>query len=180
MVWSKLPRVVRDLSVSARQTDPPRNGRHRNGTRPDHYRGDQRSAGAPGPEPCDHGIETAGSRVRGRENRRRERLSLRAYHEGGQVNIEIGDDGAGIDAAKVKRKAVEKGLFAPNRPRNSVNARPSTYIFQPGFSTAKKVTNSPAVAWVWTWSSLTSKKSAEWSTCSLSWAKAPPSSSRFL
>jgi two-component system, chemotaxis family, sensor kinase CheA len=38
-----------------------------------------------------------------------DRLTLRAYHEGGQVNIEIGDDGAGIDVAQVKQRPSRKG-----------------------------------------------------------------------
>src|SRR3712207_7067182 len=39
-------------------------------------------------------------------------LLLRAYHEGGQVNIEITDDGKGIDPAVIGRKALEKGLVS--------------------------------------------------------------------
>ena len=66
---------------------------------------------------CDHGIESPDVRV-ARGKPPQGRLTLRAYHEGGQVNIEIGDDGAGIDVARVKgRRPSRRGLIAPNRPR---------------------------------------------------------------
>jgi two-component system, chemotaxis family, sensor kinase CheA len=43
------------------------------------------------------------------------RLSLRAFHEGGQVNIEISDDGAGLDQERIRNKAVEKGLISADQ-----------------------------------------------------------------
>ena len=69
------------------------------------------------------------------------RLTLRAYHEGGQVNIEIGDDGAGIDVARVKQKAVEKGLLRPEQAEKLSDREALNLIFLPGFSTAQTVTN---------------------------------------
>jgi two-component system chemotaxis sensor kinase CheA len=68
-------------------------------------------------------------------------LLLRAYHEGGQVNIEITDDGKGIDPAVIGAKALEKGLVSAEQlarmtPREIVNL-----IFLAGFSTAAAVTN---------------------------------------
>ena len=44
-------------------------------------------------------------------------VSLKAYHEGGQVIIEVADDGAGVDVARVKAKALEKGLTPPRTGR---------------------------------------------------------------
>jgi two-component system chemotaxis sensor kinase CheA len=89
---------------------------------------------------CDHGIELPEARVNAGKPPQG-RLTLRAYHEGGQVNIEVGDDGAGIDVARVKQKAVEKGLMRLEQA-NSLSEREALgLIFQPGFSTAKLVTN---------------------------------------
>jgi two-component system chemotaxis sensor kinase CheA len=68
-------------------------------------------------------------------------LTLRAYHEGGQVNIEIGDDGAGIDIARVRQKAIEKGLLRPEQAEKLSDREALNLIFQPGFSTAQTVTN---------------------------------------
>ena len=62
----------------------------------------------------DHGIETPPNRVAAGKSAEG-RLSLRAYHEGGQVIIEISDDGAGLDPEKLRRKAVEKGLITPEQ-----------------------------------------------------------------
>ncbi len=67
-------------------------------------------------------------------------LALRAYHEGGQVNIEISDDGAGIDAGRVRRKAVEKGLLRPEQADKLSERETLNLIFHPGFSTADPVT----------------------------------------
>jgi len=66
---------------------------------------------------------------------------LRAFHEGGQVNIEIGDDGAGIDVARVKQKAIEKGLLRPEQVEKLSEREALGLIFLPGFSTAQAVTN---------------------------------------
>jgi two-component system chemotaxis sensor kinase CheA len=116
MVWNKLPRVVRDMAVSlGKQIRLEMEGA---GTELD------RTIIEAIKDPlvhlvrnsCDHGIEPP--EVRSRIGKPPQgRLSLRAYHEGGQVNIEISDDGAGIDIARVKQKALEKGCYGPNKPR---------------------------------------------------------------
>jgi flagellar motor switch protein FliM len=59
---------------------------------------------------ADHGVETPAKRVAAGKAAEG-RLLLRAYHQGGQVIIEISDDGAGLDCEKLRRKAVEKGLI---------------------------------------------------------------------
>ena len=81
----------------------------------------------------DHGIETPGTAAGRGQAARRARLSLRAFHEGGQVNIEITDDGAGIDIERVKRKAVERGAghARPGRP-HVATAKLLNLIFLPG------------------------------------------------
>jgi two-component system chemotaxis sensor kinase CheA len=89
---------------------------------------------------CDHGIEPIEVRTRAGKPPQG-RLTLRAYHEGGQVNIEIGDDGAGIDVARVKQKAIEKGLLRPEQAEKLSEREALNLIFQPGFSMARAVTN---------------------------------------
>jgi two-component system, chemotaxis family, sensor kinase CheA len=88
----------------------------------------------------DHGIETPEKRVAAGKPPEG-RLSLRAYHEGGQVNIEISDDGAGLDLEKLRRKAIEKGLITPEQSARMSEREAVSLIFLPGFSTAEKVTN---------------------------------------
>jgi len=88
----------------------------------------------------DHGIETPPKRVAAGKSAEG-RLSLRAYHEGGQVIIEISDDGAGLDSEKLRRKAVEKGLITPEQAAKMSEREATNLIFLPGFSTAEKVTN---------------------------------------
>jgi two-component system chemotaxis sensor kinase CheA len=88
----------------------------------------------------DHGIErpeerlAAGKPAEGK-------LSLRAFHEGGQVNIEISDDGAGLDLERVKAKALQKGLLTPDQAARMSDREITNLIFLPGFSTAAAVTN---------------------------------------
>jgi two-component system chemotaxis sensor kinase CheA len=89
---------------------------------------------------CDHGIELPDDRVRAGKPPQG-KLILRAFHEGGQVNIEISDDGAGIDGARVKKKAVEKGLLRPEQASKLSEREAMNLIFLPGFSTSQKVTN---------------------------------------
>ena len=89
---------------------------------------------------ADHGIETPDRRAAAGKSPEG-RLLLRAYHEGGQVNIEISDDGAGLDSEKLRRKAVEKGLITAEQSARMSERESTNLIFLPGFSTAEKVTN---------------------------------------
>jgi len=89
---------------------------------------------------CDHGIELPEARLRAGKPPQGI-LTLRAYHEGGQVNIEVGDDGAGIDVARVKQKAVESGLLRAEQAEKLGDREALSLIFEPGFSMAKTVTN---------------------------------------
>jgi two-component system, chemotaxis family, sensor kinase CheA len=68
-------------------------------------------------------------------------LTLRAYHEGGQVNIEIIDDGAGLSHERIRRKAVDRGLLSAEKAAHLSERDAVNLIFLPGFSTAEKVTN---------------------------------------
>ncbi len=89
---------------------------------------------------ADHGIEAPDAR---RQCGKPEegRLYLRAYHEGGQVNIEISDDGAGIDSEKVRQKALKRGLITAEQATRMSDRELVNLIFLPGFSTAEQVTN---------------------------------------
>ncbi len=88
----------------------------------------------------DHGIETPEGRSAAGKSETGQ-LLLRAFHEGGQVIIEIEDDGAGIDPRKTRRVAVEKGVL--NREEaDALSAHDATMlIFAAGFSTAQEVTD---------------------------------------
>ena len=88
----------------------------------------------------DHGIETPEERLAAGKSEEG-RLLIRAFHEGGQVNIEIQDDGAGIDAQKVLDKALDKGLVNSEAAAKMSDRELLSLIFLPGFSTAEKVTN---------------------------------------
>ncbi len=68
-------------------------------------------------------------------------LCLKAYHEGGQVNIEISDDGAGVDVERVRAKAVERGLIRADQASQLNEREAINLLFLPGFSTASQVTN---------------------------------------
>jgi two-component system chemotaxis sensor kinase CheA len=68
-------------------------------------------------------------------------LTLRALHEGGQVTIEIADDGGGIDAERIRKKAVERGIITAEQAARMSPMEVLNLIFLPGVSTAEKVTS---------------------------------------
>jgi two-component system chemotaxis sensor kinase CheA len=88
----------------------------------------------------DHGIESPEKRVAAGKQAEGT-LFLRAFHEGGQVNIEISDDGGGINAERVKAKALEKGLISREQAARLGEREMVNLVFLPGFSTAEKITN---------------------------------------
>jgi two-component system chemotaxis sensor kinase CheA len=88
----------------------------------------------------DHGLELPDVRVKAGKPAEG-RIRLRAFHEGGQINIEISDDGAGIDPAKVRATAVRKGVVSAETAARLTDHEVISLIFQPGFSTAEQVTN---------------------------------------
>jgi two-component system, chemotaxis family, sensor kinase CheA len=140
VIWNKLPRVVRDMAMAlGKQIQLQMEGADTELDRTiieaikDPLVHLIRNA-------CDHGVESPEVRTRAGKPPQGV-LSLRAYHEGGQVNIEITDDGAGIDVARVKAKAVENGLLRPEQAEKLSDREALTLVFQPGFSTAQVVTN---------------------------------------
>ncbi|HXM63198.1 MAG TPA: chemotaxis protein CheA [Terriglobales bacterium] len=88
----------------------------------------------------DHGIELPEVRVKAGKDRAG-RLILRAFHEGGQVNIEITDDGAGLNVERIRKKAIERALITTEQAARMPEREIFNLIFLPGFSTAEKVTN---------------------------------------
>lgn len=88
----------------------------------------------------DHGIESPEKRVAGGKPAAG-LLTLRALHEGGHVTIEISDDGAGIDAERIRKKAVERGIVTADQAARMSAGEALNLIFMPGVSTADKVTN---------------------------------------
>jgi two-component system chemotaxis sensor kinase CheA len=67
-------------------------------------------------------------------------VRLNAYHQGNQVVVEITDDGRGMDAQKIRAKAIELGMATPEEVTRLTDAEVFEFIFRPGFSTADEVT----------------------------------------
>ena len=139
-VWSKLPRVVRDLSQSlGKKIRVEMDGKETELDKTileaikDPLTHIVRNS-------CDHGIETPDVRTQ-RGKPAEGVLHLRAFHEGGQVIIEISDDGSGIDVERVKRKAVASGLITQEQAARMGEREACMLIFAPGLSTASAVTN---------------------------------------
>jgi two-component system chemotaxis sensor kinase CheA len=139
-LWSKLPRVVRDLGGQCgRQVRLAMTGQDTELDRAlleaikDPLTHLVRNA-------IDHGIEAPADReAKGKPAEGV--LSLRAYHNSGQVVIEVADDGAGIDPAKISAKAIERGLRTSAELAEMSDTELLQLIFEAGFSTAAAVTN---------------------------------------
>ncbi|GGK82776.1 chemotaxis protein CheA [Mangrovihabitans endophyticus] len=139
-IWSKLPRVVRDLSSSlGKQVQLVMEGKETELDRSlleavkDPLTHLVRNA-------VDHGIEDVERRAAAGKDPEGT-LTLRAYHEGGHVAVEVGDNGAGMDVDRIAAKAVEKGLLRAEQIAGMDKRDIMAMVFQPGFSTAAKVTN---------------------------------------
>ncbi len=139
-VWSKLPRVVRDLSQAlGKKIRVEMDGKETELDKTileaikDPLTHIVRNS-------CDHGIETPDIRAQ-RGKPAEGVLALRAFHEGGQVIIEISDDGGGIDVERVKRKAVANGILTQEQASRMGEREACMLIFAPGLSTAAAVTN---------------------------------------
>jgi two-component system chemotaxis sensor kinase CheA len=139
-VWGKLPRMVRDVATELGK----RVRLEMSGNETELDRSVIESIKDPLTHiirnSIDHGIEnpqkrrTAGKPEEGL-------LRLRAFHEGGQVNIEITDDGAGIDVERVKAKALNQGMISESEAAGLTEREAISLIFRPGFSTAETVTS---------------------------------------
>lgn len=139
-VWSKFPRLVRDLSAQC--------GKQINlvmeGTETELDRTLLDAIKDPLTHMVrncvDHGIEPPDARVAAGKSPVG-RLLLRAYHESGLVVIEISDDGAGINLARVRQKAVERGFLKAEDAARLNDRQATDLIFLPGFSTAETTTS---------------------------------------
>ncbi len=89
---------------------------------------------------ADHGLESAELR---KERGKPEvgSINLKAYQEGNNVIIEVGDDGNGIDTETVKNKAIDRGLVTPEQAANLTQKEIIDFLFMPSFSMAKKITD---------------------------------------
>ena len=139
-IWQKFPRVIRDLAIaSGKQVQVEMVGVD---TEID------KSIIAAIKDPLthlirnciDHGIELPAERTaNGKPSLGR--ISLRAFHESGKVNIEISDDGRGINPLKVKQRAQQMGLIGATQAETMSDSEAIVLIFLPGFSTSEQVTN---------------------------------------
>ena len=139
-VWSRFPRLVRDLSAQCgKQVNLVMEGTETELDRTlldaikDPLTHMVRNC-------VDHGIEPPDRRIAAGKSPAG-RLLLRAYHESGLVVIEISDDGAGINLARVRQKAVEKGFLKSDQAARLTDRQATDLIFLPGFSTAEATTS---------------------------------------
>ncbi|MGY1731397.1 chemotaxis protein CheA [Geodermatophilus sp. SYSU D01045] len=139
-IWSKLPRVVRDLGIQCgKNVRLEMEGR-------DTELDKTLLEAVKDPlthlvrNSVDHGIE-APDRRRAAGKPAEGVLTLRARHESGQVVVEVADDGAGIDPGRIGAKALERGLVSADQLNRMGPQDVLQLIFLPGFSTAAAVTN---------------------------------------
>ena len=88
----------------------------------------------------DHGIESAEERqALGKPEAGT--VTLNAYQSGSQIYVEVSDDGRGLDVEVIRKKAIEKKLVEPEAAAEMSDDEIFSFIFVPGFSTAKKITD---------------------------------------
>ncbi|MDD5585936.1 MAG: chemotaxis protein CheW [Alphaproteobacteria bacterium] len=138
--WSKLPRIIRDLSVElGKKIDLQMVGADTELDRQvlelikDPLTHMVRNS-------ADHGIEIPADRQMAGKPETGTVL-LNAYHEGGHIFIEISDDGRGLAINKIKAKALQNGLATESEIETMSDQQVMQFIFKPGFSTASKVTS---------------------------------------
>jgi two-component system chemotaxis sensor kinase CheA len=139
-IWGKFPRVVRDLAVACgKEVHLEMEGQETELDRSlleaikDPLTHLIRNA-------VDHGIETPAVRT-DRGKPQSGTLLLRAFHEGGQVNLEITDDGGGINAELIKRMALDRSLITHEQAAGMSAQEVVHLIFHPGFSTVENITD---------------------------------------
>ena len=89
---------------------------------------------------ADHGLESNEERIAlGKDEIGH--IYLDAYQDGNNVNIEVRDDGAGINVEKVRNKAIEKGTITPEQAEAMSDKEIIDLLFKPSFSTAEKITD---------------------------------------
>jgi two-component system chemotaxis sensor kinase CheA len=88
----------------------------------------------------DHGIESADARSAANKPSDGQ-VTLEAFYRAGEVFVQLSDDGGGLNAEKLKRKALEKNLISQNEAAGMSDSDAFQLIFKPGFSSAERVTN---------------------------------------
>jgi two-component system chemotaxis sensor kinase CheA len=138
-VWSKFPRLVRDLAVACeKQVRIDMDGQETELDKSilesirDPLTHMVRNA-------VDHGIEAPAERA-ARGKPPEGQLLLRASHQGGKVIVEITDDGGGIDPNRVRDKAIAANLITSDQAAHMSSREMVNLVFLPGFSTADRVT----------------------------------------
>tara|TARA_B100000315_G_scaffold228387_1_gene237052 strand:+ start:5390 stop:8275 length:2886 start_codon:yes stop_codon:yes gene_type:complete len=138
--WAKLPRIVRDLALEAnKKIDLQMVGAETELDRQvlelikDPLTHMVRNS-------ADHGLESPTDRQAAGKPETGVIL-LQAFHEGGHIVIEIGDDGRGLNLERIKAKIIENGLVSESELDAMPNQQIHQFIFHAGFSTAEKVTS---------------------------------------
>ncbi len=138
--WAKLPRIIRDLAVeTGKSLDLQMFGAETEVDRQvlelikDPLTHMVRNS-------ADHGIEKPHERLAAGKPETGV-ITLRAYHQGGHIIIDVHDDGRGLDTARIRRKIVEKGLASESELDAMGETEIHQFIFRPGFSTAETVTS---------------------------------------
>jgi two-component system chemotaxis sensor kinase CheA len=139
-VWSKVPRLVRDVAASCnKRVRVVMEGKETELDRTildaikDPLTHIIRNA-------VDHGLEEPHVRTK-RGKPPGGTIALRAFHEGGHVNIEVSDDGGGLNPERLIQRALERGLITPEQADRLTPREAMSLIFRPGFSTAASVTS---------------------------------------
>lgn len=139
-VFSRFPRLVRDLSrKSGKEVDLVMEG--------EETELDKSVVEAIGDplvhlirNSVDHGIEPEDARIAAGKPPKG-RVTLRAFHKGNSVAIEIEDDGKGIDPEKMREVAIRKGIITAEEAAQLDDREAVELIFAPGFSSADKITD---------------------------------------
>jgi two-component system chemotaxis sensor kinase CheA len=138
--WAKLPRIVRDLGAElGKKIELQMHGAETELDRQvlelikDPLTHMVRNS-------ADHGLETPAER-KSAGKVEQGTITLRAFHEGGHIIVEIADDGRGLPLEKIKAKALANGLVSESELARMSEAQVQRFIFHAGLSTAQKVTN---------------------------------------
>ncbi|MCU0838528.1 MAG: chemotaxis protein CheW [Rhodospirillales bacterium] len=138
--WAKLPRIIRDLAVeTGKSLDLQMFGAETEVDRQvlelikDPLTHMVRNS-------ADHGIEKPHERLAAGKPETGV-ITLRAYHQGGHIIIDVHDDGRGLDTARIRRKIVDNGLASESELDAMGETEIHQFIFRPGFSTAETVTS---------------------------------------
>ena len=129
-VFSRFPRLVRDLIMEGEETELDKSVVEVIGDPLVHLIRNS----------VDHGIESEDVRVAAGKAPKG-KVTLRAFHKGNSVAIEIEDDGKGIDPDKMREVAIRKGVITPEEAAQLDDREAMELIFAPGFSSAEKITD---------------------------------------